>query len=290
MITEIVAKKILTHHSDPFPTHWDVNPYRGCSIGCKYCFAQYTHKYLGAESFFRDIFVKINADECLKKELSAKKWNKEQIKIGGTTDLYQHSEEKYAMVPKLLKTVHPFRNPVFLQTKSTLILRDFDLISHISKNTDIDVATSVTAMDEKIRRIIEPGASNTSERIKMLGTFKGHCRHTILGIMPIIPYLTDNEENLHSIFSMAKDMKVDYVVTSFLFLRGEVKNNFLKMVENYFPHQYLNFKTLYKTDYPTDDYLKEMKKIIHKLMLNFGFTKFYSPPQPKPQCEQMSLF
>lgn len=290
MVTEISAKKILTYHSDPFPTHWDVNPYRGCTIGCSYCFAQYTHRYLEADSFFRDIFVKTNADICLKKEFSNKKWQKEQIKIGGTTDLYQHLEEKYVLVPKLLKTAQQFRNPVFLQTKSTLILRDFELISELSKTTDVTIATSVSMTNEMLRKVIEPGAASTAERIEMLGKFKGHCRSTILGIMPIIPYISDDYENLETIFQLAQQNQVDFVVTSFLFLRGQVKTDFFRLIQKNFPEIYPKFIAVYHSDYPAENYLSEKKKMIAMLKEKYGFTKTYQPPQLKPQTLQTSLF
>lgn len=290
MVKEIHSKKILTFHNDPFPTHWDINPYRGCSIGCSYCFAQYTHKYLEAGSFFKNIFVKVNADECLHKEFSSAKWEKEQVKIGGTTDLYQHLESKYKLIPKLLKVVKKHKNPVFIQTKSTLILRDLELISELSGIIPVDIASSVSTSDETIRKIIEPGASQTIERIKMLGKFKNNCRCTILGIMPIIPYLTDNEENLESIFYLAKENDVDYIVTSFLFLRGEVKFNFFKTIEKSFPDIFPKIKSLYKTDYPPLSYLEVKRKLLNSLKLKYEFNEIYIPVKTIPQYFQTSLF
>lgn len=290
MITETTAKKVLTYHQDPFPTHWDVNPYRGCTIGCRYCFAQYTHKYLGKSSFFKDIFVKTNVASCLKKEISGKNWTKEQIKLGGTTDLYQHIEKKYELVPQMLKVIQQHRNPVFMQTKSTLMLRDFDQISQAAQYVEIDIATSVTAFDESIRRKIEPGASSTSERIAMLGKFKGNCRTTILGIMPIIPFLTDGEENLEKIFALAKENEVDHVVTSFLFLRGEVKKSFLDEIAVTFPEVLSDITSLYRKDYPPETYLLPKQKLLMALMDKYGFNETFIPVTPKAKYVQTSLF
>ncbi len=290
MITEVHSKKILTFHDDPFPTHWDINPYRGCTIGCSYCFAQYTHKYLEAGSFFKDIFVKVNADECLQKEFSVAKWKKEQVKIGGTTDLYQHIESRYKLIPKLLKVIKRHRNPVFIQTKSTLILRDLEQISQLSQIVSVDIASSVSTSDEAVRKIIEPGASPTAERINMLGKFKDNCRSTILGIMPIIPYITDSEENLESIFYLAKQNNVDHIVTSFLFLRGEVKFNFFKTIEKSFPDIYQKIKSLYKTDYPPKSYLEKKKKILHLLKLKYDLNDSYLPVRTESEYIQTSLF
>lgn len=156
MIKEVVAKSILTKHEHEFPTLWDANPYRGCTIGCKYCFAQYSHQYLGLENFFKDIIVKINVAEQLHKDFCKKSWQYDQIKLGGITDIYQHAESKYELLPKVIDVLKKHRNPVFIQTKSTLILRDFELIKELANYTTVDIATSISTFDESYRMKIEP--------------------------------------------------------------------------------------------------------------------------------------
>lgn len=281
MITESKAKKVLTHHENPFPTHWDVNPYRGCSMGCKYCFAQYTHSYIGKDNFFGDIVVKTNVADCLTHDLKSMGTEKHQIKIGGATDVYQHAESRYELMPGLLNVIEKHSIPVFIQTKSTLILRDIEKISKIAENTTIDIATSVTTLNENIRKIIEPGSPSGKERIEMLGSFSGKCRKTVLCIMPVIPCLTDTEENLEEIFLLAKKHGVDYVVTSFLSLRGNLKRSFPELIKTNFPDKYKNFIELYDSSNKLPyEYKYHKNNMLHSLYVKYGVSSNYETAGP----------
>lgn len=290
MIKEIQSKKVLTYHSDAFPTNWDLNPYRGCSIGCRYCYAQYTHKYLGLDNFFKDILVKTNVSECLALELHQSKWKREQIKIGGTTDLYQHIEGRYELMPKIYAVVKKYKNPVFIQTKSALILRDFEIIKELSKITEVDIATSITTFDESIRKIIEPGASSAIERIEMLAKFNGICRSTTLGFMPIIPLLTDTDENLETVFRLSKEYGINNIVTSFLFLRGEVKPKFLAIIKTNFPEIYPEFSKLYAHSTVESSYSISINSKIEKLRRKYNLYSIYTSVKKEEQPKQLSIF
>ena len=290
LIKEIQAKKVLTFHPDAFPTNWDLNPYRGCTIGCKYCFAQYSHKYLGLDDFYKDILVKTNVSESLEKELSQKKWNGSQIKIGGTTDLYQHLEKKYKLLPKIYAVIKRHKNPVFIQTKSTLILRDFEILKELSEITSVDIATSITTFDESIRKIIEPGASPTIERLEMLAKFKGISRSTTLGFMPIIPLISDNDENLETVFRLAKAYGIDNVVTSILFLMGDVKTKFLSLIKLHFPEIHHDFAKLYTTASVDPVYAQKTNLKIKKLREKYQVFGIYKPVETILEAVQLSLF
>ncbi len=290
MVREVQSKTVLTYHSQGFPTNWDLNPYRGCTIGCRYCFAQYSHKYLGLDDFFKDILVKTNAADCLANELRRKKWNREQIKIGGTTDLYQHIEKKYELLPKIYDVIKRYKTPIFLQTKSTLILRDFEIIRELSKVTAVDISTSISTFDESIRKVVEPGASPAIERVEMLAKFRGVCRSTTLGFMPIIPYLSDTDINLDTTFRYAKEYGIDNVVTSFLFLRGAVKPKFLALIKDHFPDVYPALSRLYETSTLDVSYSRDINKKLEKLRSKYNLYGVYSPVTITDQSEQLSLF
>jgi len=290
LIQEIQAKKVLSFHDDPFPTHWDLNPYRGCTIGCKYCFAQYSHKYLDLTDFFKNIIVKTNVSECLDKEFHAKKWTKEQIKIGGTTDIYQHSEKKYELLPKIYKIVKKYKNPIFIQTKSTLILRDFELIKDLSKVTKVDIATSISTFDENVRKIIEPGASSAQERIQMLAKFNGICRTTLAGFMPIIPLLSDTDENLDITFRTIKEYGIDVLITSYLHLRGDLKTKFLSVIYNHFPDISSPFEKLYKYSAVDEHYATTKKSRLTALRKKYNLYGRYHPVEKDLLPEQLKIF
>ncbi len=290
MIKEIHSQKVLTYHPDAFPSHWDLNPYRGCTIGCKYCFAQYSHRYLGLDDFFKDILVKTNVAECLSRELNHKKWKHEQIKIGGTTDLYQHLEKRYELLPKIYEVIRKHKNPVFIQTKSTLILRDFEIIKELSKITSVDIATSITTFDESIRKVIEPGASPALERMEMLTQFKGMVRSTLVGFMPIIPLLTDTDENIETTFRLAKEYGIDNVVTSFLFLRGEVKPKFLAIIKLHFPGIYPEFVKLYSGSTVDRTYSLKINLKIKELREKYKIFGAYTAVSTLERTKQLKLF
>ncbi len=168
MLKEIQAKTILHYHARQFATNWDANIYRGCGHNCRYCFAQYSHRYLDNSDFFDDVFVKSNAPELLQKEMSKRTWDFSPVNVCGISDCYQPAEAEYKIMPKVINSFIKKRNPLFIGTKSTLILRDFHLIEKLNKVAEVSIATSVSSLDEGTRKLIEPSASPTIERLKML--------------------------------------------------------------------------------------------------------------------------
>ena len=290
MIREIESKKVLTYHPHAFPTNWDLNPYRGCTIGCKYCFAQYSHKYVGLENFFRDILVKTNVAERLDAEMSRKSWKHDQIKIGGTTDLYQHAEKRYELLPKIYDVVKKHRNPIFIQTKSNLILRDFELIKELAKVTTVDIATSITSFDESVRKVIEPGGASSLERMEMLAKFRGIARKTVVGFMPIIPLISDSDENLDTAFRLTKEFGLNNIVTSILFLRGEGKAQFQRVVEANFPSISSDFARLYHYSTVNAEYETKLYEKIAILREKHQLFDRYEPIERMPDALQLSLF
>ena len=288
MIQETLAKSALSRHEHEFPTAWDVNPYRGCTMGCRYCFAQYSHKYLNLSNFFSDIVVKTNIAEILHKELRKKSWKGEQIKLGGISDIYQHAEKKYELLPQLFDVLKKTRNPVFIQTKSTLILRDFELIKELAKYTTVDIATSICTFDETARKIIEPGAPSALERMEMLRQFTGICRHTIVSFMPVIPLISDTDENLETAFRLTKKFEIDSIIAYPLHLRGNLKEPFLKLIQSHFPEIFAQFSELYKTSDLNEIYSADLFQKIAGIRHKYQLYGSYSIVQP--QENQLSLF
>jgi DNA repair photolyase len=245
---------------------------------------------LDLENFFKDILVKTNVAECLSAEMKRKNWKREQIKIGGTTDSYQHIEKKQELMPKIFDVIKKHRNPIFIQTKSTLILRDFEIIRELSKITTVDIATSISIFDESIQKIIEPGASTTIERIEMLAKFNGIARSTTLGFMPIIPLLSDTDENLETIFRLTKEYRIDNIVPSMLFLRGDGKPKFFELIKKHFPEIYPEFSKIYKSSTADDIYARKLYSKIEKLRNTYQLHGIYTPAEISENQGQLSLF
>lgn len=280
-----------------FPYNWDLNVYRGCEHGCKYCFALYTHKYIDSNNFFNEIYVKINIVEQLERLLRSKRWNREIINLGGITDNYQPAEAKYKIMPEILKLLIKYKNPCIISTKSDLILRDYDLIDELSRITCVNVAVTITCMDEKIRCLIEPNGVSSQKRFDMLGQFKKINSKVGLHIMPIIPFITDSVQNLETLYSMGSQNNVDYAITGVLNLRGETKTVFLSFVKERFPYHYDEICNMYKSGKLVREYKKNLFSIAGPLMRKYNISDNYIKPMEERMKElsvneykQISLF
>lgn len=238
---EISCESALNQLKRRIPYGWDLNIYRGCEHGCKYCYAIYSHDYIDSKDYFGDIHVKTNIVEQLEKQLSDPNWKREIVNIGGVTDSYQPAEEHYKLMPEVLRLLIKYKTPAIISTKSDLILRDYDLIDELSKLTYINVAATITTVDEELRKLIEPGGVESQRRFKMLKTFRKTNASVGLHVMPIIPYLTDNYENIDVLFNMAKDSEVHYVLPGTLYLRGKTRIVFFDFIKKEFPYLYLQF-------------------------------------------------
>lgn len=260
------------------PYRWDLNIYRGCEHGCKYCYALYTHDYLGATSFSADIHVKTNILQQLEKELSAPTWKREVVNIGGVTDSYQPAEATYQLMPEILKLLIKYETPAIISTKSDLILRDYDLIDALSRITYVNVASTITTTDEALRNRLEPGAATPVERFEMLKAFRKTNASVGLHVMPIIPYLTDSHENLDRLFSMASDSGVHYVLPGTLYLRGKTRHNFLAFIKQAYPDIHDPLLRLYKTGGADKEYKSRLYKTVNELRDKYSLSSSYSKP------------
>lgn len=258
------------------PYRWDLNIYRGCEHGCKYCYAIYSHEYLGSQNYYEDIFIKTNIIEKLGKKLSNPEWQREIVNIGGVTDSYQPAEKYYKLMPEILKLFIRFKNPAIISTKSDLILRDFNLIDELSRLTYINIAATVTTADEELRKLIEPGSVNSMRRFEMLKKFRKTNASIGLHVMPIIPYLTDNDNNINSIFYWAKDSDVHYVLTGTLYLRGKTRKLFFEFIKKEFPYLYLDFINLYKTGGANKEYKNSLYEMVNTLRDKYSLSGSYS--------------
>lgn len=271
------------------PYGWDLNIYRGCQHGCKYCYAMYSHQYLDSTSFFNEIHVKTNIVECLEKELRQRSWKREVINIGGVTDSYQAAEKKYKLMPEILKLLIKYETPAIISTKSDLILRDYDLIDELSQITYINIAATITSMDEEIRKKIEPGGVTSMERFEVLKAFRKTNASIGLHVMPIIPFITDKEENFQTMFSLAKECGVDYVLPGTLYLRGSTKKYFLDFVTREFPKESELLHSLYKKGGAGVEYKNSLYEMVNRLRDQYQLSSSYTKPMKEKMMQNSFL-
>jgi DNA repair photolyase len=268
-------KSALNKLKRRIPYGWDLNIYRGCEHCCKYCYAMYSHDYLGDGNYFDKVYYKKNIIEYLERELSSPDWKREIINIGGVTDSYQPIEKKLKIMPEVLKLMVKYKTPIIISTKSDLILRDYDLIKELADITYVNIACTVTTMDESIRATIEPNGCSSMRRFEVLKEFKKTNASIGVHIMPIIPYLTDSYDNLDKIYSMAALIKADYVLPGTLYLRGKTRNYFLDFLKDYNMDLYNKYTLLYKTGGAPKEYKDNLYAKINKIKTKYGVTSNY---------------
>lgn len=291
---EITCSAALNKLKRRVPYSWDLNIYRGCEHGCKYCYAIYSHQYLGSDDYFSDIYVKNNIVEQLERQLSSTSWKREVVNIGGVTDSYQPIEKQYKLMPEILRLMIKYKTPCIISTKSDLILRDYELIAELSSITYVNVAATVTCMDENIRKRIEPNSAPSLKRFAMLKEFSKTNASTGLHFMPIIPFLTDEYENIDSLYSNAADSHVDYVLPGVLYLRGKTREVFFDFIKREFMHIYEPLQQLYKTGSAGKEYKDKLYLTVNELKEKHGLSSSYSRPMKEKMKqisgEQLSLF
>ena len=292
-IEEITCEKALNTLKRKIPYGWDLNVYRGCQHGCPYCFAQYSHKYLDKDNFTGDLLVKTNIVEKLEQELRNPKWKREVVNLGGVTDSYQPAEAEYKLMPEILKLLIRYKTPAISATKSDLVVRDYDVIDQLSRITYINIAATITSMDEEIRNLIEPGGVSSVRRFAMLKEFRKTNASIGLHLMPIIPYLTDSKENLDTIFYNAADCKVHYALPGTLYLRGKTRGVFFDFIKKDFPHLYDKLTCLYRTGSAGKEYKTLLYNMVNELRAKYHVPSGYSKVMKdklNPPDAQLSLF
>jgi len=234
------TRKIIARNDSPdISFDRSINPYRGCEHGCVYCFARPTHAYLGLSpglDFESKLFVKPNAPELLERELSAPGYVPRIMAIGTNTDPYQPIERRYKIMRGILEVLERAGHPVGIVTKSTLVLRDLDILARMARRNLVKVAVSVTSLDAKLSRTMEPRAPTPPRRLETLRQLVSAGIPTSAMVAPVIPALNDDEiERILEAVAAAGVRNAGYVL---LRLPLEVRDLFREwLLENY-PDRY----------------------------------------------------
>jgi DNA repair photolyase len=233
------TRTLLAHNDSPdvgFDT--SLNPYRGCSHGCSYCFARPTHEYLGFSAgldFETRILVKEDAPELLRKALASPRWKPQVVALSGVTDAYQPIEAKLRLTRRCLEVFAEFRNPVSIITKSALVARDADLLAELASVGAASVHISVTSLDDSLRRVLEPRASSPRSRLAAIETLAK--AGVPVGVMcaPVVPHLNDAE--IPAILAAAAEAGAREAGWVMLRLPHGLKELFADWLERHFPER-----------------------------------------------------
>jgi DNA repair photolyase len=231
------AKTIITRNDSPdIGFDRSINAYRGCEHGCPYCFARPTHSYIGHSAgieFERDIYVKVNAVEQLRVELANPRYRVRPIAMGTNTDPYQPAEREHRLTRGILEVLLETRHPVTITTKNALVVRDLDLLTELAKQGLVSVALSVTSLDHRLARKMEPRASTPSKRLEALRLLSEAGVPTVVMAAPMIPAINDME--LERILDAAAAQGARTAGMVLLRLPGEVRDVFREWLLSHFP-------------------------------------------------------
>jgi DNA repair photolyase len=248
---EVHAKSILNRvpEASRMPFRWTINPYRGCTHSCKYCFARPTHKYLDFDAgrdFEREIVVKVNAPELLRAELARPSWKGEHVALGTNTDPYQWVEGRYKLMPGIWEAMRDAANPCSILTKSPLLLRDLPLMQQIAERTEFSAAVSVPTLDERAWRDTEPHTPNPRARLEAVAELTRAGIRTGVLVAPLMPGINDAPEQIAPILELASEAGAAYVTGIALHLRGDVKGLFFEWLVEHRPDLLPLYRSLYR--------------------------------------------
>lgn len=247
---EVEAKTILNRVPGNFlPFDWTINPYRGCSHACVYCFARPTHDYLGfnlGTDFDTQIVVKVNTVELTRAETGPGRWAGDAIALGTNTDPYQPAEGKYRLTRGVLEVLTERANPFSLLTKSTLALRDLDLFSEAARRTDVKVSFSIGTLDPDVWRQTEPGTPHPGRRVEAIARLSEAGVPTGVLIAPVIPGLSDGRDQIAEVEAACRAAGVGSVGTIKLHLRPGVKEHFMGWLEQSRPELVDTYAEMYR--------------------------------------------
>lgn len=239
VLTDDHTQSIITYADSPDTGYRaGINPYRGCEHGCIYCFARPNHEYLGFSSgldFETKIVVKRNAARILRKELMSPRYKPQVIGMCGNTDPYQPIERRLEITRSCLEVFAEFRNPVVIITKNRLVERDLDLFREMNKYQGIAVNVSVTSLDPKVARTMEPRASRPKDRLRAISNLHNAGIPVAAMVAPIVPGLNDSEiPSLVKACAEAGAQNAGYIIVR---LPHAVKIIFEEWLEEHFPER-----------------------------------------------------
>jgi DNA repair photolyase len=248
---EVRARSVLNRvpESSRMPFRWTINPYRGCSHACVYCFARPTHEYLGFDAgrdFEREIVVKVNTPEVLRTELARRSWKREHVALGTNTDPYQWVEGRYRLMEGIWEALRDAANPCSVLTKSPLLLRDLPLMLEIAERASFSACLSIPTLDERAWRATEPHTPHPRARLEAVAELNRAGIPAGVLIAPLMPGVNDAPEQLEPLLDAAAQAGAQSVSGVALHLRGAVKDVFMNWIESQRPDLLERYAALYR--------------------------------------------
>jgi len=245
------------------PFNWTLNPYRGCTHACEYCFARkYQHQLeLGADDTFSSlILAKVNLVEVLRRELDKPSWKREQVAIGTATDPYQPIEGQYKLTRGALEALADARTPIGLVTKGPMIVRDVDVLARLSSRAKCTIYMSVPSVDEDIWRALEPGTAHPLQRLRAVQTLTDAGIRVGVLINPLVPGFSTRRGPLARTLEAVADHRAAFTGMNTMYLEGGTKDHFLRFLEQTRPRIASRYRRLYASKYLSQKHTAAVKR------------------------------
>ncbi|MFC4126881.1 Rv2578c family radical SAM protein [Nocardia rhizosphaerae] len=298
---EVLCKSALNKmpENSGLPFRWTINPMRGCTHACRYCFARGSHEYLDLDAgrdFDSQIVVKTNVAAVLRRELARRSWRREPVALGTNTDPYQRAEGRYRLMPGIIRALTDSGTPFSILTKGPLLRRDLPLLTAAAQRVEVRVAVSIAILDPDLHHSLEPGTPSPRARLELVRTLAdaGFAVHVMAA--PIIPYLTDGSAQLDALVTAVAAAGAHSAVGFPMHLRGSTRGWFLSWLGAEHPALLRRYRQLYGHGANvTPTYARWLRERIDPLLIANGLRHDQDPttppaPVPPARAEQLALF
>ena len=273
---EVAAKSVLNRvpDSSPMPFRWTVNPYRGCSHGCVYCYARNSHTYLDLDTghdFDSQVVVKVNAAEVLRRELASRRWGREQVAMGTNTDPYQRAEGRYRLMPGIIAALAGSGTPLSILTKGTLLARDLPELAAAARDVPVGLGVSLALTDRSLQQRLEPGTPSPQARLGLVRRIREAGLRCGVFVAPVLPGLTDSTEQLDSLLAEIAEAGASGVTVVPLHLRPGTREWFLGWLAREHPGLVPRYERLYaRGAYADRGYRRQLAARVGPLLRRHG--------------------
>ncbi|MGN6325856.1 Rv2578c family radical SAM protein [Pseudolysinimonas sp.] len=277
---EVLAKSALNHvpgSSSALPFGWTINPYRGCSHACSFCFARNTHTYLDFDAgrdFDSQIVVKVNVVEVLQKELARPSWQHPHVALGTNTDPYQRAEGRYRLMPGIIAALAASGTPFSVLTKGTLLRRDLPLLAEAAARVPVQLAMTIDTVDADLRSSVESGAPTAEARLATVRAAADLGFDVSVLVMPVLPYLTDSIAHLDELLGMIAEAGATQVAYSALHLRPGAREWYFAWLGDAHPELLPRYREMYgRSAYAPKEYRTWLAARMRPLLRKHGLER-----------------
>jgi DNA repair photolyase len=274
---EIRCRSALNRVKGKAYMQWSLNPYRGCTHGCHYCFARRYHSHLeldsqpgAGDSFANVIFVKTNFVEVLRRELDRPSWKKESIGFGTATDPYQPIEGTYRISRGTLEALRDAATPVGIVTKGPMIVRDIDVLQDLSKVTTCRVHMSVPTVDEEAWDRLEPGVAHPMQRLRAVKQLVDAGIDCGVLMAPIVPGFSTQPAKIERTIKAIADSGATSIGAMVMHMDGGTRDHFMALLQREYPDLVQMYEQLYATRYVKKDYEKRVQEVVSLMRQRYG--------------------